>query len=360
MDTVKLNLEDLLECINGDFKLNPDPPVKRNPKNPDNLVKVEFNNFVKEENFKRRQNSTVIALRDFHNYIKETLLVNIVKVYRSEHPKEKHISLLDIAVGRGGDMFKWTKAGIKSVFGFDKSKDSIESINPFNQGARERYSKVKIPVDIVYTVGDATQPTPELLAEIEAFQEKRKFKQFQILSCQFAMHYFFKNQEALETVFATISPLIKKGGYFVGTTIDGSKITGFLGKNNSFQSNLLGLTKKYKAVTPKLPFGNGYTFRLNDSFDGANYFNTLGESLEYLVNMETLNQTAIKFGFQPVFINLFQKRDNRYLQIRTVGDLKPKFLSFGEIYSFPEHGKQLSPEEILINSLYTTFIFKKL
>ena len=355
-ELVKLNLEDLLECINGDFKLNPNPPAKKNPKNPENLVKIEFNNFIKEESFKRRNNSSVKNLRNFHNHIKETLINGTSFLYSAENPKS-YINLLDIAVGRGGDMFKWAKAGIKSVFGFDKSRDSIESINPFNQGAKERYSKVKIPVDIVYKVGDAAHPSDELKAEIEAFKIKRKIRSFEIVSCQFAMHYFFKKEEDLREVLQLVSSVLKPGGYFIGTTVDGSKITSLLGKEKSFNNLLLSLTKKYKAIVPKLPFGNEYTFRLNDSFDGANYFNTLGESVEYLVNMPVLIEMAKEYRLQPVFINLFQKRDNEYVTIRTVGDTRRQFLSFEEIFNFGEN--PLNEEEIVINSLYTTFIFKK-
>jgi len=355
-ELVKLKLEDLLECINGDFKLNPDPPPKKNPKNPGNLVKVEFNNFIKEESFKRRNNSSVKNLRELHNFIKETLIAGTSFLYLSEHPKER-INLLDIDDGRGGDMFKWAKAGIKSVFGFDKSRESIESINPFNQGAKERYSKVKLPVDIVYTVGDASQPSDELKAEIEAFKKKRKIGSFQIVSCQFAMHYFFKKEEDIRQVLQLVSGLLKPGGYFIGTTVDGSKITRLLGKEKSFNNTLLSLTKKYKAMVPKLPFGNEYTFSLNDSFDGANYFNTLGESVEYLVNMPLLIEMAKEYRLEPVFINFFQKRDNEYVSIRTVGDVKRQFLSFEEIITFGEN--KLNEEENVINSLYTTFIFKR-
>ena len=74
----------------------------------------------------------------FHNFIKQQLLTVITKFVKND------INLLDIAVGRGGDMFKWNTAGVANVFGFDKNETSINSINPFDQGAKERLRLNKI------------------------------------------------------------------------------------------------------------------------------------------------------------------------------------------------------------------------
>jgi mRNA (guanine-N7-)-methyltransferase len=340
MDTfVRLNINDLVDCVNNsEFKVNYAPH---------NHVKDEFEKFVNKEISERRKHSSISLLRNFHNLIKRTLLENIVKVYLSKHHGEK-IYLLDIACGRGGDIFKYDSAGITGVFAFDKSRDSIESINPFNQGARERYKKNKLHVDIHFDVGNAIQPTPELIKKIGTFINKNKIPGFQILSCQFAMHYFFESEIALRNVLSVFSQFLRKGGYFIGTTVDGKKITQLLQKNNSFDSTLLHITKKYRAITPRIPFGNKYIFTLNDSIDQGNYFNTMGESTEYLVNCTVLKQIAAEYNLLPVYINLFE---NKYT---THSD----FVSFEEIYTLLN--KQLSQNEIIINNLYTTFIFVKI
>ena len=372
MDSLFINakLEDLLDCINNnDFK------VKNPPHNP---AKKEFEKYISKKNEERRNNSTVIMLRDFHNFIKKTLITKVTNLYRVKHPKEK-IYLLDLAVGKGGDMAKWNNAKIDSVFGFDKSSDSINSVDPFNQGAKERLRNASwVKTKVHYTVGDATNPSPELQQEVINFIKSNEgFNGFQIMSCQFALHYFFKNEIALETVFKFFSPLLKKGGYFIGTSADGSKITSLLGKNKSFDSTLLSITKNFKAETPKLPFGNGYTFRLNDTFDGANYFNSMGESTEYLTNMDVLIQMAAKYNLQPVFLNLFEQQGKTFSIIHPGRDDKRHFLTFEQIYNLPEHGgwfipqdkhrgkekyipNHLSLNEEEINGLYTTFVFIKI
>ena len=47
---------------------------------------------------------------------------------------------------------------------------------------------------------------------------------FDVVSCQFAIHYFFGTREAFERVLGGVASLLKSGGYFLCTTIDGDKL----------------------------------------------------------------------------------------------------------------------------------------
>jgi mRNA (guanine-N7-)-methyltransferase len=343
-DFVKLSIDDLVHCIrDNDFKVNYEPHKQ---------VKYEFEKFVNKEISERRKNSTFINMRKFHNDIKRTMYNVICDMYRRSHPKEQ-INCLEISCGRGGDMFKWNEAGIKNVFGFDKSRDSIESINPFNQGARERYSKSNVSTNIEYTVGNAVQPSAELMESIVHFMKTNKVLQFELLSCQFALHYFFQSEIALRNVFKAFVPLLKKGGYFMGTTVDGKNITGLLQKNTSFKSTLLEINKKYRAMAPRTPFGNAYTFKINDSVDQGNYFNTMGESMEYLVNLEVLKQIANEYNLKPVYLNIFEPIPGKRNQYTSSVD----FINFKEIHELKK--PNISEDELVINNLYTTFILIK-
>ena len=69
LDFVKLSLEDLLGCINNEENKVVKPPH--------NNVKDEFDKFVNNEIKTRRKNSTISSMRGFHNFIKETLIINI-------------------------------------------------------------------------------------------------------------------------------------------------------------------------------------------------------------------------------------------------------------------------------------------
>ena len=47
---------------------------------------------------------------------------------------------------------------------------------------------------------------------------------FNVVSCQFAIHYFFENQETLYTFLQNVSENCREGGYFIGTSYDGRHI----------------------------------------------------------------------------------------------------------------------------------------
>ena len=55
------------------------------------------------------------------------------------------------------------------------------------------------------------------------YRDNLKFP-INIISCQFAMHFFFKSDTYLENIFKVFTPFLKKVGYFFGTTVDGRKI----------------------------------------------------------------------------------------------------------------------------------------
>ncbi len=350
---VELSISDLLHCINNnDFK------VVTPPHNP---VKDEFKKFVNKEISERRKNSSIGSMRTFHNFIKRQLIENSVKIYRSRH--KEPINVLDIACGRGGDIFKYQSAGVKNVFAFDRSKESIESINPFNEGAISRYnsSKDTLSVNIEFAVGDATNPSAELFQKLGKFMDTHRlinkkmpaYTGFQIMSCQFAMHYFFQSEVALRNVLSMFSQFLKKGGYFIGTCINGKEIVRLLQNQKRFQSSILEIEMiQYKQ---RKKFGNEYTFQINDLIDQGNYFNTLGVSTEYLVDLDTLVKIAGEYNLRPIYYNLFEQIPGSQEYTSSDG-----FVSFKQIYDLGVWKKQtLSQEEQLINNLYTTFVFIK-
>jgi mRNA (guanine-N7-)-methyltransferase len=327
-DFVKLELSDLLKCINGK---DADGNDFRTTTPPHNKVKDEFNKFVKKEITQRRNLSTIAGMRKFHNYIKRTLIVNVAS-------KFKNPNLIDIAVGRGGDISKWEEAGIKNVFGFDYNTESIHSVNPFNQGANERYRLSKKKVKAEFEVGDATDPSQELLNKLNLFTKKNKV---QIVSCQFALHYFFKNDYSLNNVLKLVSSHLQRGGYFIGTTTDSTKIKEYI---KSGKQNVLFDIKSNKG---------SYTFKINDAQDEGNYFNTIPESIEYYTDFKKLTSLASEYNLVPDNTNFFEKNGNAFTHLNFPGEPIKNTLLFEDIPN------DLSPDEKELNSLYTVFVFKK-
>jgi mRNA (guanine-N7-)-methyltransferase len=327
---VKLDINDLLACLN-------EQPVE---------IKKEFDSFVKKTVTQRRQNSSIIALRDLHNWIKRSLINFAAK---------KDASLLDIAVGRGGDIDKWDKAGIKKVFGFDINSESINSADPFNPGARYRlahFNKLKTKVE--FEVGNAMRPTIPLLNAIDSFNTK-----YDIVSCQFAMHYFFAQRSDLDIVLTLVKKYLEKDGYFIGTILDSTKVRELMKGHKEVDKTLfrISVPKAFK----KDKFGNKYFFEIKDTVDEGMYFNTTGKSEEYLVDKEEFVKIMNQYGFSPVNLNIFEKYKNDNGK-ETMTRLFEPFIPFEKIVKFwtpKDASRKMTPEELELNSLYTTFIFKK-
>ncbi len=332
-DLVKLDINDLFECLKETTTVN------------NENSKVAFNKYLKQISTKSK--SSVFQMRKFHNWIKQQLITNVVK-----YTGKKKVNLLDIAVGRGGDILKWDNAGVANVFGFDISDSSINGQSVTNPGAKarlEKFTKRNLK-DVTLAVGDASNPSRELIESIQSFVSKYGY--FQIVSCQFALHYFFKTEIALYNVMRLVSDSLERGGYFIGTVVNGETIKKLFKneKSKTVNHKLFSVTRSFNKTLRDV-YSNEYTFTINDSFDETNYFNTSGPSVEYLVNFNELKKVALSVGLEPVNLNFFEPYDNKYT--KTTSEM-----SFEEIYKFYNPGG-LTPEELEISYLNSVFVFRK-
>jgi hypothetical protein len=133
----------------------------------------EEEEYTKESIFSR--------MRKFHNFIKADLIGEIAAHFK----KPRIISLLDISVGKGGDIQKWERADIDVVYGIDPDAESIEE-------AKERLityvkeGRVKTSRNYTFEQKTITDPNTNIR------------NKFDIVSCHFTLHYFFVNDETLE------------------------------------------------------------------------------------------------------------------------------------------------------------------
>jgi len=186
------------------------------------------------------------ALRDFHN-----LFVKKILITKSSRPGD---TLIDLAVGKGGDFPKWIAAKLKFVFGIDISRDNIQ--NRLN-GACARYLNYSMKFKEIPAALFVNGNTAVNIRNSDAiYSDKGKqitkavfgqgakdrsvlgpgvFKVFgygeegfNICSMQFAIHYMFEGQQSLQNFLRNVSETTKVGGYFIGTSYDGMEIFNLL------------------------------------------------------------------------------------------------------------------------------------
>jgi len=282
----------------------------------------------------KRENSHTIRLRKFHNFIKE-MLIHYVSC------KKENSTLIDMAVGKAGDLHKWLNNDIRAVLGIDISEDNIH--NP-HDGACKRYielfsqkkikrnhkkngmfgmfisgdtsksienggfdiysSKNKTSVSSNYifnclmgTIGMQNIKEDYLKNNYNIFKDK-----FDICSIQFAVHYMFEDKEKLYNFAKNVSDVTHLGSYFIGTCYDGKAVFEKLRNveyNKSIEiyknaNKIWSIRKKYQ--------DSDDSFLENSDQSLGKKISVFQESInkefdEYLVNFDYFEKVMVDHGF---------------------------------------------------------------
>ena len=266
-----------------------------------------------------RDNFKVRSLAAFHNsYIKsEILLKRTIK---------KGNALLDLACGRGGDLFKWIQADVGWVLGADITLDNL--VAPKDASIYGRYLEQRIQNKVVppmiFIQADSTRnirDTSGLLSDLDksivrclynhpgstdappAAEKLRGLAAngFNVASCMFAIHYFFRNRSTVDGFLRNLGDNLKVGGFFVGCCFDGDSVYRLLsglpengvktGSENG--QDIWSIRRKYgptsEDVLPASDAGLGMEIE--------NFYISIGEAHpEFLVSWDYLQKRVAEIG----------------------------------------------------------------
>lgn len=262
-----------------------------------------------------RNQSLTLPMMTFHNYwVKNKCLIGKL----SSHCN----SILDLACGKGGDLSKWIFGGYKTVVGIDVFEDNIN--NP-TDGAYRRLMDFtgKLPAGAKYAFVpmDSSKVIDE--DQIERIRDDYMKKlartlwgidrnppaplkhlagvaneKFDVVSVQFALHYFFENDTKLNNFIENVNNNIKGGGYFIGTCFDGNAVANLLadveegGVKTGMKDNkkIWSIKKKYADYDPSAV---GQEIEV--------YVETINQyHKEFLVNYEVLKNRLAKYDIYPL------------------------------------------------------------
>lgn len=323
------------------------------------------------------------SLRDFHNLYVKNMLIN--KVSKSGY------SLIDYAVGKGGDLPKWVAANLYFVLGIDVSKDNIEnrldgvcarylnyaqrlniipkalflhgnSILNIKEGSAFYDDKSKQIIKALF--GEGTKN--EVLLGKGVYSNYGIAKNgFNVSSIQFAIHYMFENEAKLNGFIKNVKECTALEGYFIGTCYDGQKIFNMLGSyKNGEAVSIFKNERKIWELTKK--------YEYNDFIDDET---SLGYGID--IFQETINKTFREYLVNyKYFVRIMENNgfvllsETEYKQL----NLPDSMGNFEQLYNFmkmeveknPYLAKKLgsaldlSDEEKQISFLNNYFIFKKI
>ena len=333
--------------------------------------------YIRQKKRKREEMYTY-RLQEFHNrYVKNKLLSFVSK---------ENDTLLDVSVGKGGDLNRWVDAKLSFVLGQDISQDGL--IDPTN-GACVRYINIKKRKETYPTVffiwGDSHKNISSgesaldklnkyyldvLYGTIAKKMVLNKHLQsqwgkakdgFDIVSCQFAIHYFFKNKETIDGFLQNIDDNVKENGYFIGTCLDGSTVfsklntttSGKIGsKDNDTKDFIWYIKRKYDNTTVYKSIKKAKT-----------HFNDLGETSlgmpidvyvdsinrvyeEYLVHFNYLKMRMEQLGFTLLNGDTFDTLFTQMIESTKSGE---------------DYGKapDMTPQEKSLSFMNRQFVFQR-
>ncbi len=252
----------------------------------------------------------------FHNKIKESLYKTYLKSGQT---------LLELAVGRGNDIQKWRKTNPSKVVGIDVSDSNI---NAPRQGACVRYIKhrtetPKEPLPpALFIVADMTQPlrdqdspylkilTGQEPAPTPYLEKFVGLSDFDVISCQFAMHYACESEESFRRFVGNLTEYGK--GIFFGTCMDGQAVYSLL-------MGIPGYTFRSGGTGPVAAGGGGQVWGeiRKEYADGSGWTEEFGKSItvklesferpvtEYLVPFEKVTEILAENGYELVRTTMF-------------------------------------------------------
>ena len=181
------------------------------------------------------------SLRNYHNWIKSNMIYTYCEKKTLLDSTKVSMDILDIGVGRGGDLMKLYHAKVKSSVGIDVNESGIFS---GSDGAISRYNvmKKKMPgfPKMSFLVADAGQKldfinqsslgqmndqTVKLLKQVFGENENStKHSTFDVINAQFMIHYLFRNNLTWNNFCSNVSKYLRSDGYLLITTFDGELV----------------------------------------------------------------------------------------------------------------------------------------
>lgn len=279
-------------------------------------------------------------MKSFHNFVKGRLLDHI-----SQEKKRPHI--LDLCCGKLGDLYKWKNQKANFVLAIDSCPGGLDNYNDGGSVrallAQEHNSNFKrLNSNLMVVLGDCSKPINTGEAGLTALNEYylkvlygqvdlsdytkmgrlagRALQKFDIVTCHFAIHYFFSDYDRLTGFLNNVHQNLKTNGYFIGTCLDGVTLYDKLNKSKDGimekyqdpdQHKLIWrIKKKYDRTSSRIPSDEKSLGMMID-VDIESINNT---SHEYLVNFDFFTTLLEQYGLELVDSKLFHEVPNSMLE----------------------------------------------
>lgn len=263
-------------------------------------------------------------IRDLHNYIKSKLISRV-----GSSSSLNNIKIADLSCGRGGDIKKYLsiRNKVEFILGLDISGNINEAAQRYHYQTSSKPLALFLQFDTSKSIEDKSGCLGNSTDKLEIcnnmldiiFKKRKSYPKkyksiqkrysgiamggFDIVSSQFSLHYYFKDELTLRGFCENVKYLCSSGGYFIGTCYDGMKLmktfakqdTDTLEMRDSFGSLIYQIKKKYTITD--------FSYTEDDISDMFGqeievFMASIGQHItEYLVNFEFFINLMKDYGF---------------------------------------------------------------
>ena len=318
--------------------------------------------------------------REYHGWIKSIIIYSYCAQGKENMDgKNKKKSVWDIGCGRGGDIMKFYHTRVGEYIGTDIDYEglfgAIDSSTVRYQSNVNKYPDFTKMTFIQADGGtlmdsslqekkitNMTNDNKKLIDKI--FTKDRKFD---IINCQFSIHYLFDSNESMNTLITNIKSYLKVDGYLICTLFDPKQVMKLFASKDTFTSWYTdddGQRRKFFELIKK--FDGEIKDDVNMAIDV--YMGWISQEgkyyTEYLVSPALLTKTMKKAGCVLVdtdlFVNIYNINKEWFTEVIDHEENPKNKKYYSSVAQFYGDLKGSDKESRIWNDLFRYYVFKKL
>lgn len=191
--------------------------------------------------------------------------------------------VIDLAAGKGQDMFVLDSLKVKSVLFIDQDKEALTELSSrkYNLGNAKYYvfqapprrsGRAQSAMNVWTLEADLSKPSKETISAVE---NMFPIKEADGMIMNFAIHYIIKDEASRTNVFDLVNHFMKPGGTFIFTAFDGKRMYDFLEATPKGESLDLPVISELSEHSPRAEKADendilaAKKFSIRKDYDGA-------------------------------------------------------------------------------------------
>jgi len=242
------------------------------------------------EYFVAKDGTTRTAMHIYH-YKQKTRLYKFTQTHILKKENMSSVKLFEIAGGRFGDMHNWEKCGFRNICVSDLNLVAL-------QEGHKRKTKKQLNISIVPIDFSKSLLTNDCIVgdnKQSFYDDNINDKKYDVVSCQFALHYFCKSEDTIRQFIDNVTQIINEDGLLIFSIIDGHRIIEKMKEekntkiSGSYEGNVIWRIEAEFDYNTDMPI-TGKQIKV--------YISTIGETYaEYLIDVALIHNLLIENNF---------------------------------------------------------------